>query len=61
MSGAISPLPNTPSWRCDQLKESTGTTLLTLLMVSLYSRYSNQGYIEYEARVLTGMKATYTQ
>jgi len=28
MSGAIPPLPNTPSWRDAQLKRSTGTTLL---------------------------------
>jgi hypothetical protein len=27
MSGAIPPLPNTPSWRGAQLKKRTGTTL----------------------------------
>jgi hypothetical protein len=30
MHGAIAILPNTPSWCGPQLKESTGTTLITL-------------------------------
>jgi len=31
--GAIPPLPNTPSWRGAQLKESTGTLPLTFAIV----------------------------
>jgi hypothetical protein len=41
MRGAIPPLPNTPSWRGDQL--STGTTLLTLLL--LYTPHLGGGVL----------------
>jgi hypothetical protein len=32
MRGAIPPLPNMPSWRCAQLKKSTGTIYLYPLL-----------------------------
>jgi hypothetical protein len=37
MSGAIPPLPNTPSWRGAQLKEITGTTLPLRIAVNMLS------------------------
>jgi hypothetical protein len=49
MSGAIRPLPNTPSWRGDQLKKSTGTTLslpLPYLIALNYKTSKRPGVIE---------------
>jgi hypothetical protein len=46
MSGAIPPLPNTLSWRGDQLKISTGTTLhLPLPFTQLYEYTCTHIYI----------------
>jgi hypothetical protein len=39
MRGAIPPLPNTPSWRCTQLKKSTGAT--SLVPFTFYSEKWN--------------------
>jgi len=37
MSGAIPPLPDTPSWRGAQLKKSQGKLYYTLLYFTLYT------------------------